>query len=155
MDDALRRKMTSVARLRRFIDDESAPGRRGTKTMRRLITGRDHRDERVRSMLETKMLRILRRIKGLQFLPNHPIQVERSRYVIDFFLPAAFIGIECHSRRWHDVERSGGDIRRHRKLVGAGIEVLYFDWDDVTFAADETREEIRAAIARRLTRTGS
>ncbi len=107
MDDALRRKMTSIARLRSFIADYATHGRTGAKTMRLLIAGRDPHDERVRSVLETKMLRILRQIEGLTFLPDHPIRVADREYVVDFFLPATSIGIECHSRRWHDVERSG------------------------------------------------
>ncbi|MPZ71392.1 MAG: hypothetical protein GEU71_17990 [Actinobacteria bacterium] len=155
MDDALRRRMTSVARLRAFVADNAARGRGGTRAMRQLIAGRDPDDERVRSLLETRMLRILRRIEGLQFLPDHPIRVAGRRYVIDFFLPAPSIGIECHSRRWHGVESSHGDIRRHRTLAGAGIELLYFDWDDVTFTPDETEQEIRAAVARRLAPPGS
>lgn len=150
MDDALRRRMTSVARLRAFVADNAAKGRGGSRVMRLLVAGRDPDDERVRSSLETRMLRILRKIEGLLFLPDHPIQVGGRRYVIDFFLPAPSIGIECHSRKWHGVERSNGDIRRHRRLAGAGIELLYFDWDDVTFTPDETEQEIREAVDRRL-----
>lgn len=45
--------------------------------------------------------------------------------------------------------RRGTRVQRHRLLMAAGYEILYFTWDEVVFAPDAVEAEIRAAIARR------
>lgn len=151
LDDALRRRLTTLARLNRFLDLEGGRGRRGSKVLRELLTGRDHRDGRVRSVFETKMLRILRRIKGTAFEADHLVVIEDQRFFLDFFIPAAMLGIECHSFRWH-VGGHNHDTRRDRKITSGGIEILYFTWDDVVFDACGVEREIVDAIGRRLGR---
>ncbi len=148
LDDALRRSLTTIDRLQAFLADHA--GRRGMKTLTKLVSGRDPRDEKVRSVMETKMLRILKRIEGFEIIPNYKVIIDGHTYFIDFYLSAVCLGIECHSRRWHDTESSGRDIRRDRRIRSTGIELLYYDWDDVTFQAEGTEAEIRAAVARRL-----
>lgn len=146
-DDALRRRLTTLDRTQKFVH-EWGRGRRGGKVLRTLVQGRDPRDERVRSMFESKMLAILRRIRGHSFVPDFEVVVENRRYFLDFYLPAARLGIECHSFRWH-MGLHDDDARRDRRIRSLGIEILYFTWDDVAFHAAEVEREIRGAIARR------
>ena len=49
LDDALRRRLTTLDRMNRFLDEECGRGRRGSKTLRRLIAGRTemHRSARL------------------------------------------------------------------------------------------------------------
>ncbi len=148
LDDALRRGLTTLDRLWKFAD-QMGKGRRGAVVFRSLLRGRDERDERVRSTFESKMLAILRRIRGHHFFADYEIKFDDSRYFVDFYLPNAALGIECHSLKWH-VGRHDADARRDRRIRSLGIELLYFTWDDVCHHADEVEKEIRAAIKRRL-----
>lgn len=149
LDDALRRRLTTLGRVKRFLDEECGRGRRGSKTLRRLIAGRDDRDAQVRSAFEAQMLRILRRIKGFKSEANRLVVVGGERYFLDFFIPAALLGIECHSFRWH-IGKHNEDARRDRRIRSSGIELLYFTWDDVFFDERHVEHEIRDAIGRRL-----
>lgn len=149
MDDALRRRLTTLNRMSRFLDQECGRGRRGSRVLRQLLTGRDQRDAQVRSAFETRMLRILKRIEGFTVEADHLVPVGRERYFVDFFIPGVSLGIECHSFRWH-MGRHNDDTRRDRRIRSTGIELLYFTWDDVFFDERGVEREIRDAIGRRL-----
>lgn len=149
LDDALRRRLTTLDRMTRFLDEECGRGRHGSKTLRRLIAGRDHRDTEVRSAFETQMLRILKRIEGFKIEANHLAVVGEDRFYLDFFIPAALLGIECHSFRWH-IGKHNEDARRDRRIRSNGIELLYFTWDDAFFDELGVEHEIREAVGRRM-----
>lgn len=149
LDDALRRRMTTIGRLKSWIDEHSRQ-RHGTRTLRELVRGRDALDERTRSRFETEMLRILQRIEGVRVEPNHPVAVDANRYVIDFLLVEPVLGIECHSVKWHGDERVKEDVVRDRRIRSVGIELLYFGWDEVHFDPRGTEREIRTAVERRM-----
>lgn len=154
LDDALRRRLTTIDRLWGFCDSTTESRRAGSRLLRQLLRGRDDRDGKVRTLFETKMLRILKRIKEHHFEPDYRlVAANRTRY-LDFYLPTARLGIECHSQKWHGPERSAGDIRRDREISALGIELLYFDWDEVSFDPGGVEAEIRSAISRRLTPAG-
>jgi very-short-patch-repair endonuclease len=148
IDDALRRRLTTLDRLRKFAEGWGR-GRRGARVLRNLVQGRDTRDESVRSTFESKMLVILRRLGEHRFAPNFEVRVDGKKYYLDFFFPVAALGIECHSFRWH-MGLHDADARRDRRIRSLGIEILYFTWDDVCYHAAEVEHEIRQAIARRL-----
>ncbi|MGH2806045.1 MAG: type IV toxin-antitoxin system AbiEi family antitoxin domain-containing protein [Actinomycetota bacterium] len=99
MDDALRRRLTTLDRLHKLC--ESSKGRGGCRLFRQLISLRDHRDEQVASRLETKLLRILKWIEGQKFVPQCKVVVDRRTYYIDFGYPREMVGIEAHSVDWH------------------------------------------------------
>lgn len=110
MDDALRKRLTTIHRLKDF-SEAWGRGRRGAKVFRDLVAARDPDDERIRSAMEKRMLSILRRIRGHHFRPDFEVIVRTNRYFIDFYLPPAGLGIECHSRRWH-LGRHAEDAKR-------------------------------------------
>lgn len=91
------------------------------------------------------MLRILRRIKGFKIEANHLVVACEDRYYLDFFIPAALLGIECHSFRWH-IGKHNEDARRDRRIRSSGIELLFFTWDDAFFGERDVEREIRDAI---------
>lgn len=147
VDDALRKRLTTLDRLWTFA--ETWEHRPGTRTFRTLLQGRDDRDEKVRSLFETRALRVLRRIDEYDFVPNYRVTPEGHRYFLDFYFPEPALGIECHSLRWH-MGLHTRDARRDRQIRSLGIELLYFTWDDVCHHPEDMEHEIRAAIARRL-----
>lgn len=84
----------------------------------------------------------------MEVLAGHEIEVGGERYVLDFYIPAAALAIECHSFRWH-AGMHDRDTRRNRVIRSAGIELLHFTWNDVTRRAAGVELDIRAAVARR------
>ncbi len=148
LDDALRRGMTTLEKMSQFADKEwrYRPGR---TLLLKLLKQRDDRDERIRSMFEARMLRILRRIKSERFEADHELDIDGERFVLDFFHPLSLIGIECHSYKFH-IGKHNEDARRDRKLASAGIELLYFTWADLHDDDRRVEREIRAAIERKM-----
>ncbi len=149
MDDALRRGLTSTKKLVQEAEANSGKGRRGVKAFRMLIALRDPDDQKVRSVMETKMLRIIRRISSHRFVPNLEV-LGRKRYLLDFGVAEVRVGIECHSRSWHGTGRVGPDLARHRDLTLMGWTILYFSWEDIVCRPEEVERDIKAALASSL-----
>jgi hypothetical protein len=148
LDDAMRRGMTTLERMSCFVTEEWGH-RRGRPMLLRLLEERDDRDQRIRSMFEARMLRVLRRIRNERFEADHGEIVDGERFVLDFFHPLSLTGIECHSYKFH-IGKHNEDARRDRKLASAGIELLYFTWADLDANALRVERDIRTAIERRM-----
>jgi hypothetical protein len=146
MDDALRKKLTTLKRLWEELA-KCGSGVRGTKYFRILVTGRDDRDGKLQSKLEAKILGILRTIKDETFEAQYPILAGGRRYRLDFFHVASYLGIEGHSFTWHfGKSPHDRDAERHNDLTLAGIRMLYITWDHACFKPDEVRATILEAI---------
>lgn len=147
LDDALRRRLTTLDRMWAFLDGWKH-GRRGATALRKLMTDRDDRDERVRSKFETKMLAILRSLKDHRFDADFEVVAGGDRYVLDFFCPAARLAIECHSLTWH-MGKHNSDAERDRLIRAEDIDIIYFTWDDIRLRPGRVKRDILKAIARR------
>lgn len=149
LDDALRRGMTSVAGLKAFLANERR--RQGAAVLREMLRVRDDQDEKVRSDFETRTLRILRRIREDRVVPDHEVQVEGRTFFLDFFFPKARLAVECQSLRFHaGHDWLVRDLKRDRALKRAGIEVIYFTWDEVVGDPAGVEAEVRTALLSRL-----
>lgn len=149
MDDSLRRRLTTLSMLRQELMARQRKGVRGTKVFRLLLEGRDPNDEKVRTLFEGRMLRVLRRLGTSGLVADHPVAVEARRYVLDFAYPTRRLGIECHSIRWHLAnDWLQKDVERDRRLKKAGWTILYYTWDDVHFRSEEVEEEVRSFLFR-------
>ncbi len=154
MDDCLRTKKTTLDRLWKEEHVHSRRGRTGVVVFRALLDARDNRDGLVRTKFEAKMLRILREIDSRSTKADHPVPVGSRTYKLDFALPKLFLGIECHSVKWHlGQEKWKKDLKRDRQLASVGWEVLYFTWDEVNFDPEGVAMEIRAFIRSRSSRS--
>lgn len=146
LDDALRRRITTLDRLRRMCDE--SPGRSGCRTLRQLLALRDDRDGRTASQLETRLLRILKRIREERFVPQYRVDVSGHTYYIDFAFPQQKVGVEGHSIKWHlGEEQFKSDVRRDRRLSLLGWTILYFCRDDVWFDPQGVEADVREALA--------
>lgn len=150
VDDALRKGLTNLDRLKRELDAASA-NTKGSRTFRTILRGRDADDAAVRTMFETKMLRIIQRI-GVEFTSDYRVEPEGNIFYLDFYIPSAALGVECHSMSWHGPERHNADAKRGRLIAALGIEILYFTWDDVVLSPKDVEAELRAATERRQLR---
>ncbi|MEX2256139.1 MAG: DUF559 domain-containing protein [Acidimicrobiia bacterium] len=127
LDDALRRKLTSILRLRSELESWGDQ-RRGSGNVRRAIALRV--DQPVpESVLETEFDYLIRR-SGLP-APTRQWIVRGARGApiarVDFAYPAAGLLIEIDGVRYHDgaVEQER-DLNRDNAVVGLGLRVLRF-----------------------------
>ncbi|MGH9198146.1 MAG: hypothetical protein ACRD1T_20735, partial [Acidimicrobiia bacterium] len=74
MDDALRKHLTTLARLKSALISYGARGKNGTRALRTMIGWRDDLDGKLASKFESKMRRILRRIGTLPHVAQHRVQ---------------------------------------------------------------------------------
>lgn len=149
LEDALRKRITSLDRLWAEIYDPRNANRPGRRNLKRLVEGRDDRDGRLASKFEAKMMAILKNINDKEVFPQFQIAntAGGSRYFLDFAYPNEKLGIEAQSLRWHfGEERWKKDLARDRHLSLQGWTILYFTWDDVCFRPQEVEAEIRAGL---------
>lgn len=151
IDDALRKRLTTLDRLGQALVKYGRRGKNGTRAFRVMIEVRDTRDATLASRFEAKMLRILRRIGHPAHEPQHRVLAPEGTFYLDFAFPSIMLGIECHSIRWHLGEAAfKRDLRRDRILKLLGWTMLYFSWDDVHLAPKQVETEIHQAIANLL-----
>ena len=114
LDDALRRRLTSVDRLWAEYAATCAKGRNGCKGFRAALLLRDHRDGTLQSRMETRLRRALNGIEP-EAVPQHEVVTPQRRYFLDFAYPDIRLGIEAQSIKWHLGEaKFFYDLRRDR-----------------------------------------
>lgn len=152
LDAALRRRITSLDRLRELLDELGRDRRPGAGTLRRLVEERDDRDRLMESRLEAKLLRVLR--SRTVPLPEPQFRVlDGDAFVarLDFAYPSQRIGIEADGYRWHaSPERWRRDLRRENRLKLLGWTMLGFSWEDVRDRPEVVASQVRAAIGDRF-----
>lgn len=132
LDDALRKKLTTIDRLSCEYVRSCKKGRNGCSTFRSALLRRDHRDGTLQSRMEAKLRQVLRTVPGPKALPQFPVETPQNRYRIDFAYPDIKLGIEAQSIKWHMGEaKFYYDLRRDRHLKGCGWTLLYYMWDDL------------------------
>lgn len=142
LEDALRRRLTTMDRLWKQYAELGRSGRNGCKAFRRALLERDDRDGTLASRMETKLRRILKTIPGSAADTQFP--VDGGRYRIDFAYPDIKLGIEAQSIRWHMGEaRFTYDLKRDRHLKELGWTMHYYSWDDLMRPASIEGEILR------------
>jgi very-short-patch-repair endonuclease len=149
LDDALRRRLTTLPDLRAMLGSVAPRGRIGTRTLRTLVNDRDDRDAALESRLESALLRVLRR-HGVELPVLQHAVVTGGAVVarLDFAYPQRRVGIETDGYRWHgSPERWRRDLRRENRLKLLGWMLLRFSWDDVHRRPEAVIAQVRQALA--------
>ncbi len=142
VDDALRGRLTTGARLKERLSAAGPTGRSGWGVLRGLLE-----EPVAESVLERRLLRVLRRAGLPRPVTQHAIR-EGSRLIAraDFAYPAAKLAIEAEGWRYHGgPEAFRRDLARRNRITSAGWTVLHAVWLDL----DDPRALI-AAIRRAL-----
>jgi hypothetical protein len=138
LDDALRRRLTSIARIRWRLDKVGAKGRPGVRRLRQLATAR-HRTPLPESALERRFLRMLSTKK----LPPPALQYvvkDEDGFVarLDFAYPDLKVAIEVDGYRHHSGRlRWERDRARSNRLEAAGWRVIRATSDQLRARPDE------------------
>lgn len=149
LDSALRRRLTTVAKLRLRVAAEN--GRKGIATLRGLLNERDDKGRPPASRFETRLNRLLLR-SGLPALREFTIW-NGGEFVarVDFCLPEGKLIIEADGFRWHGGRRAWQrDRDRRNQLTAMGWRVIQATWDDLTRHPDRLIERVRALLQPRL-----
>ena len=146
LDDALRRRLTTVRRIRWRLEQLGV--RRGSVTLRRLLDARDPKAAVPKSHLETRVLRTLCKV-GLP-LPErqHPIRRQgRLLAKVDFAYPDAKLAIEAEGYEWHSGRpRWEHDLARRNAVTALGWRVLHVTARSLARDPGSVVETVAAAL---------
>jgi len=151
LDDALHRKLVTVARLRRRIQETGCRGRRGSGVLADLVGARHASRKVPQSVFETRLLRVLR---GAGFPPpaiQHKIRTRAGLAVLDFAYVEHRVAIEADGFQWHSSRQQWDhDRARRNALTVLGWTVIHVTWLQLRDRPDEVVEAIRAVVSRAL-----
>lgn len=148
LEDALRRGLTSLARLRWGLSVQGCRGRRGAKLLRNLVENLEKAARITESGFEARLQQLLRRAALPTPVRQHEVR-DRGKFVAraDFAFPHARLIIEAVSYRWHSGRTAWThDQTRLNAVVALGWRVLNVTWDDLRHAPDDTVDRIRRAL---------
>lgn len=148
LDHAIRRGMTSIARLRRRLDAVGRSGRRGPAVIHRLLQVREGRSRPSESVLETRLLKLLRAAGWPEPVPQYEVRTGGKTLArIDLAYPDRKLAVECDGYRFHSGRRAWQrDLWRRNLLAEAGWRVLHVTWDDLEGRPAEVLNKIRSAL---------
>lgn len=149
LDSALRKRLTSVARLTLRCRGEAQ--RNGIRNLRALLAERDDKGRPSASRFETRLNRLFV-AAGLPALREHKIW-DGGEFVarVDFCYPEANLIVEADGYRWHSHRRAWQrDRERRNRLTELGWQVIQVTWDDLTRRPERTVERIRSLVQPRL-----
>ena len=123
LEDALMRRLVTLALLTGTLERLGGPGRTGAGVLRALVEERDPATAPTQSMLEDLLFGVLRR----GGLPAPVRQYEVAGVRLDGAYPDIRLGLEADSRIWHggrlDVQRNSD---KANLLLAQGWRVLHF-----------------------------
>jgi very-short-patch-repair endonuclease len=151
LDDALRRGLTSIPRL---VWRVTELGRRpGTGMVRALLEARTSEPAGPQSVLETRLLRLIKRARLPAPICQHEIK-DRGRLlaVVDFAYPEIRLAIEADGYRWHSGRAQWQrDLSRRNALTSRGWRVIHVTSSDL----EKRPEQVARTIAEALTCTAT
>lgn len=149
VDDALRRSITSLPRLKWLLHSLDGKGKKGSATLRRLVHERSDGQPIPESVFETRLWRPLCRLGVPRPIRQHP--VADGKYRIDFAFPHAMVAVEAQSYTWHSSRSAWErDIDKCNTLTTLGWTVVYVTWSDLREGLDATIERLRDLLLPRF-----
>jgi very-short-patch-repair endonuclease len=149
LDEALRRRLTTVRRLQWRLAQLGTRGRQGAGTLAKFAEARAG-TRTPESRLETRFLRLLRRAKLPLPVPQHEIRDHSSLIArVDFAFPDVGLAIEVDSHRWHSSRaRWEHDLARRNALTSLGWRIIHVTSTDLAGRANEIIRIVTSAVNR-------
>jgi hypothetical protein len=148
LDDALARRLTTLDAVAGTVERLGAGGRAGGRVVRRLLAERDPAQAPPDSVLEGRLLALLRRA-GLEAPAcQYPVWHEgRVVASIDVAYPHLLVGIEAYGWGAHGGrEAFEADRRRSNVLASLGWVLLRVTWRQVVHQPEAVVAMVRAAL---------
>lgn len=147
-ESALRRRDTSVPRLRWRSGQLARPGRRGPAALRQVLDRRPNRSAATASDAETLFLQCVRAAGLPEPERQYPVHLPNGSVVrLDFAWPALRLWVEVDSWKHH----SGRDAwhrdrrRQNQVVITLSWTPLRFTWDDIIHRPEDVRAALRSA----------
>ena len=153
LDDALRRGLTSIPRLEWRIAEL---GRRpGIGVVRTLLEARTNRSAVPQSVLETKLLRLIKRSHLPIPIGQHAIKDDGKLIaIVDFAYPAVRLAVEADGYRWHSGRAQWQrDLSRRNALTALGWRVIHVTPHDLEQRPDVVVRSIAEGLSRTAPRS--
>jgi very-short-patch-repair endonuclease len=146
-EDARRRRLTSIAALRAYLERWQQRGRPGQVKLRRLLDELDPAHP-ARSKLEVLTRRLLVANGLTGFVRELPLTAGGRRFLYDFAFVDQRVVLEVNGRRWHD-DPADFEHDQEKWSVPArhGYRLVFATWDTVTRRPDHLVAELRRALA--------
>ncbi|MGH2811298.1 MAG: DUF559 domain-containing protein [Actinomycetota bacterium] len=146
LEDALRRGLVTLARLRWTVRQRGGRGQRGSKILRKLLEMRPRGVAPTDSSLEVAFLRLLRTEKFRE--PERQVEIRESGKLIarvDFAYSDLRVAIEVDSYQYHlGREVWERDLARRDKLTALGWRVIHLSKRDL--ASGEFAPKLRRLL---------
>ncbi len=146
LDDALRRNLTSMARLRTMLE-VLGPKRPGTARLRRVLKRRPSGGAVPESYLETRFVQLVRRARLPD--PERQVRVENSGRVafLDFGYPGNRLAIELDGYEGHGGRSAWqAGLERSNRIGELGWRTLHFSATDIDRRPDRVVAQVRSAL---------
>jgi hypothetical protein len=148
-EDARRRRLTSVAALRAYLDRYARSGRHGVTSVRNLLDQFDPQHPS-RSTLEVRTRRLLAAHGITDFVREFPLRWHGRTYRFDFAFPATRTILETNGRRWHDDAVDYEHDHEKWSVPGRhGYRLVLATWDKVARRPVDLVDELVATMAAR------
>lgn len=150
IDRALRERRLSLRDLRDVLTHHSRKGRNGCGVLRAAIDVRLGQPAIPLSDWSRDVAELLQAGGLPRPELEHRVRDQRGRFVaqVDLAYPAARVGIELDSVRWHlDRDAFERDARRRTAITLAGWRLLTLTWTMTTGSPSQTCAAVRAALA--------
>lgn len=144
---ALRRKLTTRARLRLICDELAKCGRAGVPALRRILD-QVATDPPTESDLESQGLILIQRL-GLVGV-RRQFEVARADgrpFRLDFALPEIQLAIELDGSHHRERKQRLKDRRRDLELERRGWTIVHLQWEDLTTGAVDTMRLLAELVA--------
>lgn len=144
VESALRRRLTTVDRLYRFLKEVGGRGVKGTKRLRQVLNDRVH-DTPTGSGGETEALHHLRRGGVAEPVLQHRfIARDGTPIITDLYWPPRNKAIEIDGLDAHDsADKLDNDLQRQNKLMDLGVDLRRFSARMVRRAPDRFVREVK------------
>lgn len=148
LDDAIdrgaARQLLPIAGLEAEVQRLARPGRQGVRALRQALARRGLTGAPAPSVLESRLLRLLRRWgmvpAGVEVVAGD------GRYRLDVLLVAGLaLEVDGYAYHWSP-EAKAADSRRRNQLALAGIRVIEADWVTVMHRPEQLRRTVEAAL---------
>jgi very-short-patch-repair endonuclease len=130
------------------LEDLGGKGRRGAAVLRSLLEERDPKKAPPESVLEARLIRMLRRARLPE--PTRQFEVrEQGKLLarVDLAYPDFCLAIEADGYRYHSGRIAWQrDLERRNDLTRVGWRVVHVTWTDVTSDGDKIVTEIRRSL---------
>lgn len=148
LDDAIRKRITTLPRVRAYLEEHGARGRNGCGPLRRLLEDRLKEPKVTQSDFEDAFLALTKRFGLPTPFKQHPVVVENHRFFLDFVYPSSMLGIEAWSYAHHsDRDDWEYDQVRHNLISSLGWRLLYVTYRQLCRIPGRIADEIRSLLA--------